>query len=414
MSSINPGVQDGEHEYIKISQPILPGSDRANSNLAAISRIGERNAHADTSDDLQSLGRNPSIASFDSIDSMNVERDRTGNHLPDDVTMWTEPPCGCSLEAKMVISAALSRISHESSNYINIPTADMNTSLSDLNSVSDMDPLASYSSFRGSLGSDIAATNDLTSEDGVDIDKAVQKDPNHNHLADLNNTTNDQEAVATIHSISSASSLCQPPFQDGQEELGYIINQVDGLELTRSKHELMEPHRKSTSAKKSNRTVTFAEEILTPSVPNCTPESTPRDPTDVDSVKSDTDMYDTQEVDDSEPRSQSRESNQSVVTEELSVLRSKVKSDLVKTQEATQSDIEALKAQRINGKTWWKYKPVCNVCLKFKFHSHSTGSIERFKHFCVALNPNYHNSSKILLLVLPDFDGFWWIQYATV
>lgn len=350
VSSINPGVQDGEHEYIKISQQILPGSERANSraeNLAAIVRVSERNAYPDSHDDTQSLGQNPSIASFDSIDSMNVEGDRGRNHLPEDVTNLTEPPCSCSPEAKRVMSAAISRVSHSSSNFINIPTADMNVSLSDLNSISDMDPMASYSSFRGSLSSELAEANDLTL--GEDEDQSPQKDPNDNHLMDSNN---EQEGKPTASSTSSSSSKHQAP-SDSQEDLGYVINQVDGLDLMHS-DEVRDPQRKSHSAKKSNRTVTFAEEI--PSVPNCTPESTPRDPTDMDSVKSDIDEKTYPEINSNESKSNlerplSAESNRSSTAEELSALRSKIKSDLVETQEETQNDIKALNEQRSNAST---------------------------------------------------------------
>ncbi|XP_071799421.1 uncharacterized protein [Asterias amurensis] len=346
VSSINPGVQDGEHEYIKISQQILPGSERANSraeNLAAIARVSERNVYEDSHDDSQSLGQNPSIASFDSVDSMNVEGDRGGNRLPDDVTTMNDPPCSCSPEAKRVMSAAISRVSHSSSTFINIPTADMNTSLSDLNSISDMDPMASYSSFRGSLSSELGEANDLTLEEG---DMSPLKDSNDNHLSESNN---EQEGLATVSSASSTSSKRQP-----HEDLGYVINQVDGLDLRNSDNEVLEPERKPASAKKSNRMVTFAEEL--PSVPNCTPESTPRDPTDIDSVKSDSDERIDSGINRNETKSNpgrplSAESNQSSKAEELNALRSKIKSDLVETQETTQNDIKALNVQRSNGNT---------------------------------------------------------------
>ncbi|XP_038056428.1 uncharacterized protein LOC119728311 [Patiria miniata] len=339
VSSINPGVQEGEHEYIKISQPILPGSERTQSqmdNMAAISRVEERNAFADYKEDSESLGRNPSIASFDSMDSMNVEGDRIGNHLPDNLT---ELPCSCSPEAKRVVSAALSRVSLDSANIINIPTADMNMSLSDLNSVSDMDPLASYSSFRGSLSSDVAAAvaADLLPEG---VGEAV---PHQGDLLPSNEISGEQVGVASRSSASSASSQRLPMSRERQEELGYIINKVDGLELAQTDNENKEQQRKAASAKKPNRTVTFAEELRPPSVPNCTPESTPRDPTDVDSERGDVD------TDERDLRPRSAQSSESAA-DELSALRTKIKSDLVETQQATQQDLDAFQAQR-QGKT---------------------------------------------------------------
>ncbi|XP_022109855.1 uncharacterized protein LOC110989631 [Acanthaster planci] len=331
VSSINPGIPEGEHEYIKISQPILPGSERTQSrmdNLAAIARVGEKNAIVeDYRGSSVSLGRNPSVTSLDSMDSLNVQGGQVVNQLPDDLT---EPPCSCSPEAKRAVSAALSRVSRDSSNVINIPTADMNMSMSDLNSMSDMDPLASYSSFRGSLSSDVAA---------AEADLMPEEEAETRDLIDEMGSEQVDRATRSLASSPSSQHLPSPE----RQEVGYIINKVDGLELRQSPGEPREESRKTASAKKPNRTVTFAEEIQTPSVPNCTPESTPRDPTDVDSVKSEVD------TDDSSNRPQSSESNQSA-TDELSVLRSKIKSDLVETQRVTQHDLAALEARGYKGK----------------------------------------------------------------
>ena len=300
VSSISTGPQEGDSEYIKFSQQILkPGEGQGHDpGMNAIHQF-----HDLTYGQFESM-RNTSISSMDdggSVDSMNVHRGdprQEKAHYHEDGTK-----CTCSAEAKRVMSAALSAMTRVSGDHsvINIPTAPMTPSDSDRNSLSDMDPLSSTSSFhRASLGEEDWKESSF--------DQSGYHAPEHQHQGtEGDSPTPSKEMVINRH--------------DGLDSLGITPPRSAG----------------------KKRTVKFSDEIEEPFVPYTSPISTPRDPQHPGSAEGS--LHSGEFVhSDNRPDLTASSMMSGEASGELSVLRAKIKADLQKTQAETEQDLRGMKS----------------------------------------------------------------------
>ncbi|XP_071498485.1 uncharacterized protein [Diadema antillarum] len=325
VSSISQGPQEGDQEYIKFSQQILrPGDARSRESSAGLMAMGESNQPRHGSGDMR-YRPEPSIISTDdvvSVDSMNVHRGdphQKPDHYHEDGTK-----CTCSEEAKRAMSAALSAMSHVSTDHsvINIPTAPMTPSESDRNSLSDMDPLSSTSSFRR-----------------TSFDEDDWKDTSGNDSKPETSASGHRTAAEQVTESGDHSNITDIGSPTPSREI--IINKDDGLDA-----QGITPPR--SAGKK--RTVKFSDEIPEPFVPYTSPSSTPRDPAHPGSREGSVNSGDfapeekRPDLTATEPSSRAGSASQ-----ELMELRSKIKADLQQSQAETQQDLEELKSQGPSG-----------------------------------------------------------------
>ena len=329
VSSISSGPQEGDQEYIKISQQLLkPGEERSRMELAAISHVSDMNQTHMGSGDV----REPSVSSLDdreTVDSMNVQRgdqqhEKQG-HYHEDGTM-----CTCSPQAKRAMSAALSAMSHVSTEHsiINIPTARMTPTESEHNSLSDMDPLSSTSTFqRASLGEDEwkEATMDQS------MDKEVFGDlPNKDGKStEISESGDHGDMPRETNAVDAPSERVSPT---ASREI--VINRHDGLDSLG-----ITPPRSASK----KRTVKFSDEIQEPYVPFTSPISTPRDPGNPGSAEgslaSGEFVLPEERTDLTRSGQEPRDGAASV---ELTELRAKIKADLKQSQAETEHDLKEL------------------------------------------------------------------------
>lgn len=284
----------GDHEYIKISHQIRPGSHLRN-NRGHSALLGPPGG-SDLSTSSHAGDNDPSDTV--SVDSMDVNK---GDH--DHRTMdHDREECTCSPDVKRALSAALS---HQSSHptgtdpsgpVFYIPTAD--SAESDIFSgraggggrgggsvtsfYSDKsDPLDGYESDLGDSGRESPA------------DPLFNPNPNPNeqkHLnaADLpapNQGDDDQSGNTRELPDSSSPPLPGAASSDArdQQEVEFFINQIDGLSFNHADieeiNQMSVSRLNSAADDRKKRTVKFADEqeSMSTSVPQCTPMSTPRE-----------------------------------------------------------------------------------------------------------------------------------------
>ncbi|XP_041475090.1 uncharacterized protein LOC121423720 isoform X2 [Lytechinus variegatus] len=299
VSSISTGPQEGDAEYIKISQQILKPGDGQDRDVGMIAQISDFTQG-------QFGNRDPSISSMDeggSVDSMNVHRGdphQEKAHYHEDGTK-----CTCSPEAKRVMSAALSAMSHVSADHsvINIPTAPMTPTDSDRNSLSDMDPLSSTSSFRrASLGEE--DWKESSFDEGGQVAESGDHGPG---VTEVSSPTPSKEIVINRH--------------DGLDSLGITPPRSAG----------------------KKRTVKFSDEVDEPFVPYTSPISTPRDPHHPGSAEGSLHSGEFVHAD-NRPDLTASGKMSGEAAEELNELRAKIKADLQKSQAETEQDLREMKS----------------------------------------------------------------------
>lgn len=334
VSSINTGPQEGDQEYIKFSQQILRPVEgrprKGDPGMMAISHVG------DTNQARHSM-RDPSVSCLDdggSVDSMNVHRGDPHRgkheHYHEDGSK-----CTCSPEAKRVMSAALSAMSHVSTDHsvINIPTAYMAPSESDRNSLSDMDPLSSTSSFRRpSLGDDdwretsfdqsTEKDNQIDSSYDVMASEEVAESGDHGNIGSIPDANENKPPITFVSSPAPSREI--------------VINRHDGLDA-----QGITPPR--SAGKK--RTVKFSDEILEPYVPYTSPISTPRDPLHPGSEECSLNSGEFVSSDNRPDLTASGERAEAGSTsKQLTDLRAKIKADLQQSQADTEQDLRGMKS----------------------------------------------------------------------
>ena len=267
VASINASSQDGgEQEYIKISQQLLPSSGNRRSYSAASRSDVSRISSGTELDTVMDANRNDSI----SINSMDVNKgDNDILHHHDD----DHRHCTCSPEAKRVLSAALSHMSNASdpNAVISIPTA-INTEV-DVQSNAGSSAGSFYSE-KSDLLNELESPSASGRETPTDFDRQEPDIP-----------SNEQSTETNKQDPTEAQNVEIPGSSSNQD---IYINQTDGLAFNQNDLEQMNKDteqmdvpksRSNSAASKKKRSVKFADEQESLSVPYCTPSSTPREQT---------------------------------------------------------------------------------------------------------------------------------------